>query len=386
MADVIAVAGALAQKPGRGGHTWVFLQYLLGFRRLGYDVLFLDQLAPEMCVDARGNPCRFRDSYNLAYFLDTMRGSGLSDSFSLDYNHGEEVVGLPRRIVLERLRRAGAIVNVMGFLRDDEMLATTRNRVFLDIDPGFGQMWQALGLCQMFEGHDHYATIGLNIGRSDCEIPTCGVKWITTPQPVVLELWPQQAAQPAVAFTSVMSWRGAYGTIEYGGKAYGLRVHEFRKVLGLPRQSGRRFEVALDIDSSDAADLARLAENGWTLVDSRDVARDPWRYRSYIQNSWAEICIAKGIYVQSRSGWLSDRSLCYLASGRPVLALDTGLRQTYPSGAGLILFSTMAEAMAAVEELSHDYRKHAAAAVELAQEHFDSDRVLRRLLSKTGVA
>ena len=385
MAKRIVVAGALAQKAGHGGLTWVFLQYLLGFRRLGFDVLFLDRLEPEMCFNERGRPCDVTRSANLRYLVDVMRSFGLERSFALFYDQGRQVVGLSRSAAREQLRSSLFLLNVMGYLDDTELLAAAPRRVFLDIDPGFGQMWQALGLHETFRGHDDHVTIAERIGKPECEVPTCGISWITTPQPVVLDHWTTQPVNGST-FTSVASWRGPYGPLEYGGKTYGLRVHEFRKFMSLPRLTGRAFELALEIHPDEQRDLALLAENGWTLVDPADVAGDPLEYRRYIQRSGAELSVAKGMYVESRGGWFSDRSICYLASGKPVLAQNTGLEDLYPTGEGLLLFASLDEAAAGVEEICANYGRHARAARALAEAHFDSDKVLTGLLTKLGVA
>ena len=348
-------------------------------------MLLLDRLDPNMCVDARGRPCGFEESENRRYLLDVMRQFGLQDSFSLDFNRGERVVGLPRRDVHERVKRAAVLLNVMGYLDDQDILAAAQRCAFLDIDPGFGQMWQALGLCHIFHGYDNYVTIGSNIGRPECQIPTCGIDWVTTAPPVVLDLWPPQPVRPDGRLTSIVSWRGPFGPVEYAGQTYGLRVHEFRKFLELPQRSGKVFEMALDIDPAETVDLARLEKADWTLVDPRRVAHDPASYQQYIQNSWAEFMVAKEMYVKARSGWVSDRSICYLASGKPVLAQDTHLKHLYPTGAGLLVFSTLDEALAGVEELRQNYERHARGAREIARNFFDSDLVLGRLLAKLGV-
>jgi hypothetical protein len=388
----IVLAGSLAQKPCHGGHAWVFLQYLLGFKRLGWDVLFLDQLRPEMCTDDTGRLCSLDRSRNLRYFLQLMERFGLADSFALICEGGGRYVGVSRQQVLERVRRSAFLMNVMGFLQDEQVLAQATRRVFLDIDPGFGQMWKELGLADVFRGHDAFVTIGENIGRPECSIPTCGLRWITTPQPVVLEHWPVarivagSGDRATTLWTSVASWRGAYGPVEYQGKSYGLRVHEFRKFVPLPRCCDGRFELALDIDPADARDRSLLIDNGWQLIDPRRVAGGPDSYRGYVQGSAAEFLVAKNMYVQSRSGWLSDRSLCYLASGKPVLAQDTGIRGLYPLGDGLVTFTTLDEALAGVEVIAGNYRHHARAARTLAEEYFDSDKVLRRLIGKLGIA
>lgn len=382
---IIVLAGSLAQKPGSGGHTWVFLQYILGFKRLGWDVLFLDELDPARCVDETGLVCPLDRSRNLRYFLAVMERFGLGDSFGLSYSGGERRIGAPRKEVMARARHSTLLLNVMGFLKDDEVLNQARRRVFLDIDPGFGQMWKELHLADVFAGHDDFVTIGENMGQPECPIPTCGLNWITSPQPIVLEYWPVATASLKERFTSVSSWRGAYGPIDYQGKTYGLRVHEFRKFLALPRVTGRPFHLALDIHPSETKDLASLTENGWILVNPAEAAGDPWKYQAFIQSSAAEFMVAKNMYVDTQSGWFSDRSICYLASGKPVLAQDTGIGKLYPTGAGLLTFRTLEEAAAGVEDIVGNYDRHARVARDIAEEYFDSDKVLRRLLAKLGV-
>jgi hypothetical protein len=232
--------------------------------------------------------------------------------------------------------------------------------------------------------HDAYVTIGENIGRPGCSIPSCGLHWITTPQPIVLERWPFHS-EAAEWLTSIASWRGAYGPVEYQGKTYGLRVHEFRKFASLPRRSGCACQLALDIHAHDARDRDLLLACGWSLVEPAQVAGNPWTYQDYIRQSRAEFLVAKNMYVRSNSGWFSDRSICYLASGKPVVAQDTGLKHLYPTGKGLLTFSTLDEAVALVEEVNTHYPQHCRAAREIAEEYFDSDKVLGRLLTKLGL-
>jgi hypothetical protein len=378
--DVIAVAAS--RRPYRGGHLWVVLQYLLGWQRLGHDVLYLDRLPSEPSSDDAGRPVPPESSPKARYLGDVLRHVGLGDSWALLSDDGHSTVGLPRPAVLERLRRAPLLLNVMGFLDDEELLALPARRVFLDIDPGFGQMWRELGLADLFQGHDRYVTIGANVGRPGCAVPDNGIDWLTTSPPVVLEHWPVTPLPPAVRFTSVGSWRGPTGPVEYGGAVYGLRAHEFRRFFDLPRDTGAMFELALDIDEAEAPDLAALDAAGWRRIDPRAVAGTPASYRTWIQESSAELMVAKSMYVATRGGWFSDRSVCYLASGRPVLAQDTGLGDLYPVGEGLLTFSSYAEAVEGVQEISGDLPRHAAAARRVAEECFDSDRVLTSLLDR----
>ena len=368
----IAIAGAVAQKPGCAGHVWQFLQYLLGFRALGYEVLLLDRLeGPIGATDAR-----------VRWLASTLAGAGLPRGWSLRLDDGRHL-GIPRAEALAFVRDAELLLDVMGFCGDDELLGAARRTAFLDTDPGFAQMWQDLGLADLLGHHDVHVTIGERIGEADCTVPTCGVRWITTPQPVALGAWPR-AAGGGRGLTSIASWRGAYGPVDHGGRRYGLRVHQFRRFAQLPRLAGGGFELALDIHPADAADAQLLRDGGWRLVAPRSVAATPADYRRYVQASDGEVMVAKGMYVDSRSGWVSERSLCYLASGRPVVAQDTGFSERHPVGEGLLAFSTPEEAVAGVEAIRADPERHRRAARELAEEHFGAERVLGALLAEVA--
>lgn len=388
--ETVLLGGSVAQRPGSGGHTWVFLQYLLGLQRLGLEPVLVDWLEPEMCRDRRqlAAPSQVEDSWNIAYLADVMGRFGLGDRWAVLHDGGRAVLGMSDTALDRAVDRAAALLNVNGFVQQERVLERVPLRAYLDIDPGFGQMWRALDLHDPFAGHDAFVTIGERIGQPGCTIPTNGLDWITTPQPVVLEEWPVQAAGAPGAypgFTSVASWRGPFAPIEYEGVTYGLRVHEFRRFADLPARTPERLEVALDIHEAETADLELLHSNGWHLSDPAQEAADPWAYRDYVQRSKGELMIAKGMYVASRSGWVSDRSICYLASGRPVVAQDTGISDLYPVGEGLLTFDDADGAAAALDEVSRDYVRHCSAARALAKEHFDSSVVLGRLLGKLGI-
>jgi hypothetical protein len=379
----IVVAGALAQRPGRAGHAWVFLQYLLGFRRLGWEVLFMDWLDATMCLDAAGAPCAVERSTNLQYLDAVMSEFGLEGNYSLLGPGAGTAIGMSLTETARRVAESDLLLNVMGYLRDEELLGLARLPVFLDIDPGFTQMWSELDLADLLTGHRAFVTVGEAIGSAGCSIPTRGIDWITTPQPVALEQWPDAEGE-ASTITGIGAWRGPNAPISYGDQYYGLRVHQFRQFADLPRRAGGDFEYALDIHPSETKDIELLRAGGWRLVDPLVVGNTPSSYRTYIQGSLAEFMVAKGMYVNSRGGWFSDRSICYLASGRPVLAQDTGRKAVYD--AGLLTFSTADGAAAAIEEVVRDYPRHRRAAREIAEAEFDSDIVLSRLLGKLGVA
>jgi hypothetical protein len=253
-------------------------------------------------------------------------------------------------------------------------------RIYVDLDPAFTQLWfEAEGIDPGFDRHDRFVTVGAALGTPACSVPTCGRTWITTPQPIVLDYWPIAENLTHEAATTIGHWRG-YGSIVHDGVHYGQRAHSMRQFLGLAQQTGREYLLALAIDPGELADLEAFDSHGWDLIDPDTVAGTPDDYRAFVQGSWAEFGVAKLGYVVSRCGWFSDRSICYLASGRPVVAQDTGFPSWLPTGDGLFAYSTTDEAAAAFDEIERDYAHHRHAARELAETVFASDRVLTELL------
>jgi hypothetical protein len=219
-----------------------------------------------------------------------------------------------------------------------------------------------------------------------CSIPTNGIQWRKTRQPVVLGDWPVTAASDPFRFTTIASWRGSFGAVEHNGNKYGLKVHEFRKFVELPSRLDHIFEIALDIHAGDKRDLDLLHGQGWHTVKPRAVAADPHSFRKYVQDSGAEFSVAQGIYVETNSGWFSDRTVRYLASGKPVLVQNTGFGENLPIGNGLVGFRTMDEAIAGAESITADYARHSQAARHIAECYFNSDEVLGKLLDELQVA
>ena len=353
------------------------MNWLLGLKALGCQVLFIDSLTTEICAG------EIQGSWQARYLAAVMERFSLERNWTLlDVSDGRAVAGISRSEMVRRAQGADFLLNFNGYLADRQILELARQRVYVDIDPGFGQMWCQLGLHEPFSGHDQFVTIAENIGKPICAIPSCGLDWITTRQPVMMELWPAKSDGHDRPFTSIGAWRGPAGPVEYEGKTYGLRAHEFRKFAQLPGMTAQKFDLALDIDDGDANDLDLLRGSGWNLISPGKVAGDPDSYRRFVQASKAEFMVAKNLYVETRGGWFSDRSACYLASARPVLAEDTGVRDLYPTGAGLVVFSSLDEAIAGVETISADYDRHTRAARELAESEFESGRVLTRLLEQ----
>jgi hypothetical protein len=318
-------------------------------------------------------------SDNARYFTAVARAFGLEQHATLVLSRTEETIGLSYGDLTQLCARADVLVNLSGVLVDPELMRRPPVRLYVDLDPAFTQLWASDGVEMRFDGHTHFATVGLEVGTSRCTLPTCGIDWFRTLPPVVLPEWSADTEAPRRDWTTVAHWRG-YGSIERDGISYGQKAHSFRPLFTLPPRTGDRFEVALDIHPAEQADLTALRSNGWQLVDPVDVAGDPLRYRRFVQESAAEVGIAKSGYVVSRSGWFSDRSACYLASGRPVLAQDTGFGAHLPIGEGLLAFRDLDDAADAVVAVRTDYKTHARAARRIAEEYLDSDRVLSTLL------
>jgi hypothetical protein len=373
----IFVASSIASVPNQGGWTWAVLQYLLGLRRLGHDVFFLDLVDPKL-LESEGEW-----SPGAVYFRDVMAEFDFRRRSAMLLKGKQQAIGASYAELETLARKSDLLINLSAVLRKDEPLFLRfRRRLYLDLDPGFTQMWQAVQNIDMhFAGHTHHATIGLSIGDPRCAVPTCGINWITTPQPIVLDHWPLADAIEYDALTTVANWRG-YGSIDHAGVLYGQKAHSLRPMIDLPTRTKEKFLLALAIHENEAKDLELLRANEWQLLDPAKVASTPKRFAGFVRGSKAEFGLAKSGYVHADCGWLSDRSLCYLAAGRPVLAQETGFSRHVPTGEGLLSFSTTGDALAAIDSLNSNYPAHQRAARALAESHFDSDKVLTSLLAK----
>ena len=411
----IIVSGMIAADPWQGGATWAVLQYVLGLRRLGHEVFFIEPVAGKALRPAG---VALADSDNARYFKSGWDSYGSCDHAALLLAGSRETFGLSYAQLQQAAARADLLLNISGMLADENLTAKIPTRVYLDLDPAFNQLWHDVSKIDMrFGGHTHHVTIGQNIGvescrrRGDeaqikignrqsaigneletphvvtdtgCPVPTCGFNWLKTWQPVVLEHWPVATRIEHDALTTIAHWRG-YGAIDFNGVNYGQKVHSLRQFISLPTLTEEKFSLALAIHPDETKDLAALKANRWQLLDPARVANTPQTYAEFIRGSKAEFGLAKSGYVNSRCGWFSDRSVCYLASGRPVIAQDCGFKELLPTGEGLFAFSTSEDVLGAIDLMNSDYARHAKRAREIAVEFFDSDKVLKRLLENIGL-
>jgi len=378
----VVVTGLAATYP-LGGVAWDYLQYVLGFRALGCDVFYLEDtgqwlydpaaatFTPDGGVGARWlGDClaRLDPALTRAWALHAPDGSW----------HGAGADG-----VLRACTGADLFVNVSGaaWLRDLHRRA--RVLAYVDTDPGYSQAVLAAGDDPRNAGirrHDVFFTLGPNLGRPGCNLPTAGLVWRPTRPPIALEHWPAMSA-PGRAFTTVMSWRIAPAPPRIAGRSYGGKDVEMLRGIELPRSTPETLEAAI----SGEAPRARLLAAGWRLADPAAVSASLDAYRAYLQTSAGELAFAKEVYVATRGGWFGPRSAAYLACGRPVVLQDTGFGDTLPIGPGLHAFASTAEAADALAVVRADPPAAAAHARSLAEAHFDASRVCAALIRDAGL-
>jgi hypothetical protein len=372
---VAVVAGALANKPDSGGEAWVRLSWVLGLRRLGWDVWFVERLPS-------GDPAGRR------FFERVVGEFGLGERAALLGEGGEPLFGPGEAELGEVAAEAEVLFDISGHLGPGPVLEAPRARVYVDLDPGFTQAWHADPATEFsLAGYDRYLTVGQNIGKPGCPVPTGGIEWVPTLPPVLLNEWTPAPRPPGpLRFTTVATWRSPYGGLAIGGREMGLKHHQFRRFAALPEWVPEaRFEIALDIHPGDGADLELLRSHGWEIVDPREAAGTPSAFREYVRGSGAEFSVAQGVYVEAATGWFSDRTAAYLAGGRPALIQDTGWQAPFPTDGlekrpGVVSFEVAESAAAAAREIADDRDERSRAARRFAERHLDSDRVLRRVL------
>lgn len=390
----IVVGGYLGLAPA-GGYAWDHLHYPLGLAALGHDVWYVEDTGLWPVYQA-GDAADCAAS--VGFLAAAMEMVGLGDRWAYRDEVTGRTFGLTGEKAREVCRTADVLLNLScaSVLRDEH--ASVPARILLDTDPMFTQIQYAeagegftpggSGIRALVAGHTHHFTFGESVGAEGCRIPACGVHWRPTRQPIYLPEWPAAPlpADECAAFTTLMNWT-AGRPLRHAGETWGQKDVEFLRVAELPRRvPGLPLAVAVGQTGGAGAPFPRqMAEElGWRVLDPDACAPDPARYRSFIQSSRGELSVAKETYVKANTGWFSGRSASYLASGRPVVTQETGWSRHLPAGEGLFAFRTLDEAAAALEAVAADPARHARAAREIAEAHFDSGIVLRRLLADVG--
>lgn len=397
----LVVLGMMGRMPV-AGVTWQALQYLEGFRRLGFDVHYVEDTG-EWSYDPDRNTISDDPSYAVASIGAVMARHGLADRWAYRAADGR-VFGLSAAGLERLLGRADALVNLTGatVLRDEHRRVPVR--IYLETDPVLPQIEVAMGNAfhvDMLSAHTHHFTYGENIGQPDCGVPVSRVTYRPTRPPIVLDWWQPAPGAPGPCFTTVASWRQAGKDVQWQGQTYTWsKHHEFLKVIDLPRRTRQPLELALairgragddvrgwiprDQEDADAVDL--LLRHGWRVVNALPLSHDLEAYRAYITGSRGEFTVAKEQNVRLRSGWFSDRSACYLAAGRPVVTQDTAFGKFVPTGEGLFAFAGIDDVVAALEAIDANYARHARAAREIAERWFKAETVLGKLVEDAGLS
>jgi hypothetical protein len=379
----VVVLGIMGRTPF-AGVAWQVLHYLEGFRRLGCEVTYLEDTGA-WPYDPERNTISDDPGFTVRYLERMMSWLGLPDRWGY-VSPDRHVFGLSQDRVARALEGADAIVNLTGstVLRPEHLQVPVR--IYVETDPVGPQIEVAQGrrfTIELLAAHTHRFSYAVNLGSPDCGVPVERFDYFPTRQPVVLDWW-GGASGAGGRYTTVASWRQTGRDVRWQGETYSWsKDREFLKLVDLPRRVGQPLELALACDDAEAIRL--LESHGWRVVDAVALSSDTARYRDYIEGSRGEVTVAKDQNIRLRSGWFSDRSACYLAAGRPVVAQDTAFGNALPTGCGLFAFRTLEEAAVAIEAIESDYERNARAAREIAVEHFAADTVLSSLLERAGL-
>ena len=379
----IIVCGYVVRCP-LGGSTWAFLQYAKGLSDLGHEVYYIEESGHDVycCYNPATHVSDRDPSYGLSFVGAALEKLGLSNKWGYYDHHTDRWLGPCADQILGICSSADMLINVSGVDSLRPWLLEIPTRVLIDMDPAFTQVQNLSDSGKMEDTalYTSHFSYGENIERGISNVPEDGFEWKATRPPIVLPAWPVSRGHRDSKFTTVMMWQ-SYGTCEYDGIHYGVKADSFPHYLELPSRVTEHMEMAVGGPNTPND---RLLAHDWKVTDPMVVTRDLSRYQDYIQRSKAEFSVAKHAYVISNSGWLSDRSAAYLASGRPVVLQDTGFSTFLDTGAGLVSFNDIEQAIAAIDEVSSQYQSHCDAARDIAEQYFDASKVLSYLIERVA--
>lgn len=384
------VTGMIATYP-LGGVAWDYGQYVLGLEQLGVEVTYLEDPSIPF-YDPTSKGYEPDPNYGFAFLERSLRelGAAAASRWHVRAVDGS-TAGLTTDEIETAIAEADLFLNVSGAaVVRPRYRQLARRMALIDTDPGWnhffeyakwdrGERWKNDPSILGYRDHDVFFTYASRLGRDGCRLPDLGLDWWPTRPPVVLDRWRRQP--PGERWTTIMTWDNFRRPIEYGGRTYGSKELEFPQIESLPQRTKAPLEVAV---AGGGAPVEQWRLHGWTVVNAEDVSRTLDRYREYVQGSRAEFSVAKNVYVDTKSGWFSCRSVCYLAAGRPVVVQDTGFTDVIEAGCGVVPWSTPSEALAGIEAVELAYEEHSRAAREIAAAEFDARAVLADLLDRAG--
>jgi hypothetical protein len=370
------------------GIAWQAVNYLAALAKLGFEAWYVEDhgINPyDPRIDSVVTDCR----YGVGYLRTVMERHGLARRWAYRDAIADEWHGLGREAVRALYAEADALINLCGAAQMDDDRLRCPVRIMIDSDPVYEQIKYAKGDAATrayIDAHTHLFTYGANLGSELCPVPLCGAPWRPTRPPVDLDLWPRAAAAGSGrCFTTIATWENKGKNIDFAGATYLWSKHaNFLKFLDMPLRRPQT-GFALAMPPLDQAVRRQIQDAGWRLFDARPISADMTSYRDFVAGSRGEFTVAKDIYVRPNSGWFSDRAVCYLASGRPVVTMRTGFTSWCPAGCGLFDYATHEEALAALDAIEADYARHGRAARELAGDYFAAERVVGNLLTAAGL-
>jgi hypothetical protein len=386
----IVLLGAMAEMPF-AGVAWQVLHYLEGLRRLGHDVVYVEDTG-NWPYDPERDTVTDEAAGAVMRLGRLMAGAGFAGRWAfVNAAREHEVWGMTHEDMAEAMQQAELLINLSGATVLKEAHLDVPVRIYLETDPVTPQLEIASGrqsTIDFLAAHTHHFSFGERLGAPGCEVPVERFTYLPTRQPVVIDWWPAPPEFPApppggTRFTTVSNWEQTHKDIEFRGETYTWsKSAEFLKLLDVPERAGVAIELALALD--DAETIALLRRSGFGVRQALSLSREPDAYRDFITASGAEFSAAKDQNVRLRSGWFSDRTATYLATGRPAVVQDTGFDAALPVGEGLLAFRTADEAVEALQRVAADYERHSRAARALADEHFRAETVLAALLERVA--
>jgi len=375
------------------GVIWQHIHYIVGLQRLGHEVYYAEDTS-----NYPYNPVTLDFSADFSYAAETL--GKLARQYGFDgrwaycarYKEPFAIAGLERQALFNVYKEADCALNICGSHLINEELASIRHLIYVETDPGVEQIKVDKGdrdTIHHLRHHQHLFTFGESIGTAAFPVPLHGFEWLPTRQPVVTDFWRGNEEKleplPQALLTSICNWStaGRKDIVWRGSNYLWSKSDSFLRFVEAPRRAGQHVELAADI--ADKSELEVFLNNNWKVIPPYELSISWDRYRDYIRNSNGEFTCAKDQYVRLNTGWFSDRTACYLAAGRPAITQETGFTAHYGGKAGLLSFSTMDEIIEAVAAISLDYERHSRAALAIAREIFEAEKVLKDLLERAGV-
>lgn len=382
MAKII-INGTIVRNPVGGLVQW-WLAWIVGLKQLGHEVFFIEKSEWEDdCYDLSQRIMTSDSKYGVNYISVLFKKYGLENNWCF-IDNAHQYHGMNKH-QLNKLFSTSDLFLDLEWSDWEQGSENVPVRVFVDGEPG----WFQFKLTNMVNSgielpkYDHYFTAGLNIGNGNCQIPLAGLDWKPTVSPVLIDDYFSSPVNinSNAAFTTVMHWQ-SHQSVEFGGRSYGQKDIEFEKYISLPSLVNQKMELAV---SGPKVPWQLLQDNKWAVKNADDITITVESYRDYISKSRGEFCIAKNAFVETQCGWFGERAGYYMQSGRPVICQETGFSKHIPCGEGLFAINNVTEAAIAIETINSNYEKHSAWSREIVHEYFDAQKVLKKLLSQTGI-